>query len=150
MNDTIIQELIRDKDAFFIALRKNDEIFDVLRGRFAPGKVAHAHTVTLEDSSRICFKFFDTIKYLIDSKLQRRPDRDSFLCYFEVCVYPAGQKAYCRVFDAKTVPCQPPKDVAKAKHEKNIAKLKEVADKLSIDLTDPSSWCNVYCETYNK
>ena len=150
MNDQTLQELIRDSNAFFAAFRKDDSIINFLKGKFTPGKVPYMHTVHLEDGSKVCVKFVDTIKYLLDSKLQRRPDRDSHLCYYEVSVYPLGMKAYTKVFDAKAVPSQPPKDVALVKHQKNLAKVKELAEKLEIDLSVPGAWCTMYSENYNK
>lgn len=148
MNEMDLQQAIRTPD--FVNKFRTDEITALLTGKFSPGKVPYLHTVTLEDGSRIVLRFTDTIRYMLDAKLKRRTDRQSYLSYMELCVFPVGMKAYCKTFDAKLVLIAAPVDHALAKHQKNLADLCGIAEMYGIDLTARTSWSTVYDANYKK
>lgn len=147
MTQIELQALIRDEAAFISAFRK-DTFPAILAGKFAPGRVPYMHTVTLEDGSRIVLKFTNTVKILLNSKLQPIFGKESFLSYFEVIVAPVGMKAYVKTFDPKQIVWAPSKANAQVKHDANIALLVEEAAKFGIDLSVPANWNTAYSENY--
>ena len=146
MNELELQQLIRTPT--FANRFRSDEVTELLRGKFARGRTPHLHTVTFADGSRLVLRFTDTIRYMLDSKLKRRTDRQSYLSYMELCVFPAGIKGYCHTFDAKLVLIAAPVDGALKKHQENLNLLREEAAKYEIDLSTPGSWSTVFDENY--
>lgn len=149
MNDAALQLAIRTP-AFAEKFRSNSEVTALLTGRFKPEKVSWLHTATLEDGSRIVLRFTNTIRYMLDSKLQRRTDRQSYLSYMELCVFPVGMKAYCKVYEPKMVLIAAPTEQAAAKHARNIESLKEQAAVYGINLDNDNDWSTVFNENFKK
>lgn len=123
-------------------------IFNKLSGHFSEGRTPYLHVVTLPDGCTVTFKFVDTIKFLLDAKLQRRPDRRSYLSYLEVTIQNPAEKAVSRAFDVKLIPIKAPVDHAAIKHEEHLSKLVDFALKFNIDLSNRERWSVVYDENY--
>jgi len=146
--DAELKALLTNPEALFTELRK-DTTLEALKGRFVQGeKVKNFHTATLEDGTKIAFRFIDCIKFLLDVKMKKIYGRDSFLSYLEITVYPAGAKAFTKVFDVKQVVQGVSKPKAYEKHSVNLAKLVDIATKAGIDLTSQDSWSRTYVESY--
>ncbi len=148
VNEVTLQLLIRDSNAFFAAFSKGKEIKEFLTGKFSEGHQPYLNVVNLSDGSKICVKFVNTIKFLLDYKLKRRTDGESHLSYWEVMVYPAGMKAYSKTFDAKLIPIKVSKDEALAKNEAGLKRLYDIASGFGITLDTPAKWCIRYDESY--
>lgn len=148
MNEMDLQQMIRTTD--FVNQFRTAEMTELLRGKFTRGKTPYLHTVFLSDGSRIVLRFTDTVRYMLDAKLKRRTDRQSYLSYMELCVFPAGLKGYCKTFDAKLVLITAPVDAALKKHQQNLDALRAEAGKFEIDLTAPESWSTVFDANYNR
>lgn len=146
MNEMELQQLIRTPD--FVNCFRSGEITEFLRGKFVADRMPHMHTVTLSDGSRLALRFTNTIRYLLDSKLKRRTDRQSYLSYMELRVFPVGLKGYCKTFNDKLILIAQPMEANLKKHQDNIALLTAEAEKYGIDLTVPNSWSTVYNENY--
>jgi hypothetical protein len=148
MNEMDLQTAIRTPD--FVNKFRSDEITALLTGKFSPGKVPYLHTVTLPDGSKIVLRFTNTIRYMLDSKLKRRTDRESYLSYMQLIVQPVGMKAYHKVFEPKLILIEAPTEKAAAKHAKALADLKEIAATYGISLESPNDWSTVFDENYKK
>lgn len=151
MTDSDLSAAIENPETFFSLIRsKKGEATKVLAGRFEVDKKPYLHAVTLEDGSKITFKFVDTIKYLLDHKMRRIHGRDSFLSYLEIIAQPAGKKAYSRTFDIKQVVIAVPRETSEAKHRLNVAKLAMLGQTYEIDLTPVDAWYRIYDESYRR
>lgn len=147
MNLDELQAILPDQEAFKRALRK-DEVLELLKGNFVVGRTPYVHQVTFPNGSQIRLKFYDTVKILLNSKLQPIYGKESFLAYLDVAVIPAGQKGYSYTTDVTLSVWGTSKAKAQVKHYEATALLAATAAKLGIDLSDKISWCSTYTENY--
>jgi hypothetical protein len=147
MNLDELQALLPDQDAFKRAFRK-DEVLELLKGNFVVGRTPYIHQVTFPNGSQIRLKFYDTIKILLNSKLQPIYGKESFLAYLDVTVMPVGQKGYSYTTDVTLSVWGTSKAKALVKHCAATYELAQLAIKLDIDLGDKTAWCSTYTENY--
>jgi hypothetical protein len=142
-----LQGLLADQAAFRREIRK-DTTVALLKGNFREGRVPYVHQVTFPNGSQLRFKFYDTVKVILNSKGQPVYGKESSLSYVEVAVAPIGQKAYSFSLDVNQIVWGVAKSKALIKHAEALSALRAYAETLGIDLSSPTSWATVYTENY--
>lgn len=132
-----LKQILPDPEAFekfFKAKSTKPEQLNAGNWGFEPSKGLYG-TVT-PDGSVITLRFFDTVKRIFDMSNTEVPGRESYLCYVEVVVRPAGAKPYLfKAFGSQQVWANG-QVTALAKHEAAKEKLKARFKPLGIDIQD--------------
>lgn len=124
------------------------EFAQLVSGKFQPGRTSYIHRYVLDDGSELRLKFVDTVKTVLNSKLQVISGKESFLSYLEVITAPKGKKATCKSLYVNQIVWAPQKSQALEKHTVHIEELKKIGVALGIDLNDARSWSTTYTENY--
>lgn len=142
-NDSAIASLIKASVA-----EEPSEFVQLVSGKFQPGRTSYIHRYVLDDGSELRLKFVDTIKTVLNSKLQVISGKESFLSYLEIILAPKGLKAQCKSLYVNQVVWAPQKSQALEKHTVHIEELKKIGAALGIDLNEPRNWSTTYTENY--
>jgi len=124
-----------------------EEFVAMTTGTFTQGRTPYIF-VTKIGGTEIRLKFVDTIKKILNTKGQEVLGKESWLSYLEVTAMPAGAKPYFFTLDVTQSVWAPSKVKANEKRDAAMAKLKEFATKLGIDLSSETSWNHVYSQSY--
>lgn len=142
-----LQAVLGSQDELRRALRK-PEVCQLLSGNFKVGRVPFVHQVTFPNGGQLRLKFYDVVKKIYNTKGQEVLGKESYLTYLEVTAAPAGEKAYFFTQDVVQAVWAPSKSKATAKYEEARGQLVAFATALGIDLSEPTSWCQVYSQNY--
>lgn len=153
MKNSDLVGILDDESAIVSLIRGStseepSDFVQLVTGKFQPGRTPYLHRYLMEDGSELRLKFVDTVKTVLNSKLQVISGKESFLSYLEVIVAPKGKKAYCKSLYVNQIVWAPQKSQALEKHTVHIEDLKKIGIALGINLDSPDSWSTTYTENY--